>query len=85
MELSEQEIIRRESLKALRELGIDPYPAQEYVVTGYTEDIKAHFKDDDTTAKWYTGKEVSIAGRLMSRRIMGKASFIEIQDAKGRL
>ncbi len=85
MELSEQEIIRRESLKALRELGIDPYPAQEYVVTGYTDDIKTHFKDDDTTAKWYTGKEVSIAGRLMSRRIMGKASFIEIQDAKGRI
>ncbi|MBQ2441440.1 MAG: lysine--tRNA ligase, partial [Paludibacteraceae bacterium] len=85
MELSEQEIIRRESLKALRELGIDPYPAQEYVVTGYTDDIKAHFKDDDTTAKWYTSKEVSIAGRLMSRRIMGKPSFIEIQDAKGRI
>ena len=83
--LSEQEQIRRNSLQALRDLGINPYPADEYVVTGYSTDIKSTFADEDTTAEWYSGKEVSIAGRLMSKRIMGKASFIEIQDSKGRI
>ena len=78
MELSEQEIVRRQSLQAMRDLGIDPYPAAEYVVTGYSTDIKAGFDNWD-------GKEVRIAGRLMSKRIMGKASFIELQDSKGRI
>ena len=79
MELSEQEIVRRNSLQGLRDLGIDPYPAAEYPVSGYSTDIKADFKDEES------GKQVCIAGRLMSRRIMGKASFIEIQDSKGRI
>lgn len=85
MELSEQELVRRQSLQAMRNMGIDPYPAAEYVVSGYSTDIKDAFKDDDETASWYTGKEVSIAGRLMSKRIMGKAAFIELQDSKGRI
>ncbi len=164
MELSEQEVIRRQSLQGLRDLGIDPYPAAEYVVTGYSTDIKAGFVDDETSQEsgaksqdcmaqtaegdamndvstalsgeetrmkgvstalsgeetrmkgvstsdsfegdaiygvstsgvferrgnalvstWRTGDMVTIAGRLMSRRIMGKASFIEIQDSKGRI
>ena len=86
MELSEQEVIRRESLQKMRDLGINPYPADEYVVTGYSTDIKSTFVDEQTEdADWYTGKPVRIAGRMMSRRIMGKASFIEIQDSKGRI
>ncbi len=86
MELSEQEVIRRESLQKMRDMGINPYPADEYVVTGYSTDIKASFVDEATEdAEWYTGKPVRIAGRLMSRRIMGKASFIEVQDSKGRI
>lgn len=85
MELSEQELVRRQSLQTMRDMGIEPYPAAEYVVTGYSADIKATFADDDTSAPWYTGKEVRIAGRLMSKRIMGKASFIELQDSKGRI
>ena len=78
MELSEQELVRRQSLQTMRDLGIDPYPAAEYVVNGYSTDIKADFDNWD-------GKEVRIAGRLMSKRIMGKASFIELQDSKGRI
>ena len=78
MELSEQEIVRRQSLQAMRDLGMDPYPAAEYEVTGYSADIKEHFDEWDQ-------KPVRIAGRLMSKRIMGKASFIEIQDSKGRI
>ncbi len=90
MELSEQEQVRRQSLQALRDLGINPYPAAEYAVTGYSTDIKATFVDraegePEPDAEWYTGKPVSIAGRLMSKRIMGKASFIELQDSKGRI
>ena len=85
MELSEQEVIRRESLQKMRDMGIDPYPAAEYVVTGYSTEIKATFEDDNQDAEWYNGKPVRIAGRLMSRRIMGKASFIELQDSKGRI
>ena len=69
----------------MREMGINPYPANEYVVTGYSADIKAHFEDENDQARWHTGVEVSIAGRLMSRRIMGKASFIELQDSQGRI
>lgn len=79
MELSEQEIIRRNSLQNLRNLGIEPYPAAEYPVSDYSANIKNTFKDEDPI------KEVCIAGRLMSRRIMGKASFIELQDAQGRI
>ncbi len=78
--LSEQEIIRRNSLQKLRELGIDPYPAAEYPVNAYSEDIKAGFSDGQD----HFG-EVCLAGRLMSQRIMGKASFAELQDAKGRI
>ena len=85
MELSEQELVRRESLQKMRDMGIDPYPAAEYVVTGYSTEIKATFEDDNQEAEWYNGKPVRIAGRLMSRRIMGKASFIELQDSKGRI
>ena len=86
MELSEQEVIRRESLQKMRDMGINPYPADEYVVTGYSTDIKSTFVDEQTEdAEWYTGRPVRIAGRMMSRRIMGKASFVEIQDSKGRI
>ncbi|GHT31654.1 lysine--tRNA ligase [Bacteroidia bacterium] len=77
-ELSEQEIFRRQSLDELRNMGIEPYPAAEYVVSGYSTDIKAEFKEDEK-------RPISIAGRLMSRRIMGKASFMELQDSKGRI
>ena len=88
--LSEQEQVRRQSLQAMRDMGIDPYPAAEYEVTGYSTDIKKEFVDraegePEPEAKWFTGKQVRIAGRLMSKRIMGKASFIEIQDSKGRI
>ena len=79
IELSEQELFRRESLNRLREMGIDPYPAALYPADAYSTDIKAEFKDEES------GKPVCIAGRLMSRRIMGKASFIEIMDSKGRI
>ena len=86
-QLSEQELVRRQSLQTMRDMGINPYPADEYVVTGYSTDIKATFVDaeGDEAEGWYTGKPVRIAGRLMSRRIMGKASFIEVQDSKGRI
>ena len=84
MELSEQELIRRQSLQTMRDMGIDPYPAAEYVVTSYSTDIKAGFVDEGE-GTWHTGDKVSIAGRLMSRRIMGKAAFAEIQDSKGRI
>jgi len=79
LELSEQEIVRRGSLEELRRRGIDPYPAAEYPVTAHTDEIKAAFSDSAPR------REVSIAGRIMSRRIMGKASFLEIQDANGRI
>ena len=72
LELSEQEIVRRNSLNQLRELGIDPYPAAEYKVNAWSDDIKSNFKDEDEP------RQVSIAGRIMSRRIMGKASFMEL-------
>lgn len=80
LELSEQEIVRRNSLEELKKLGIEPYPAAEYVVTGYTNEIKANF-DEEASEK----REVSVAGRIMSRRIMGKASFLELQDSEGRI
>ncbi len=79
LDLSEQEVVRRNSLAELRNMGIEPYPAAEYNVTAHTVDIKADFKDDEPA------REVTIAGRVMSRRIMGKASFMELQDSKGRI
>ena len=78
LELSEQEIGRRQSLQELRAMGIDPYPAAEYPTNAFSTDIKADFKDDED-------REVVIAGRMMSRRVMGKASFAELQDSKGRI
>ena len=79
LELSEQEIVRRNSLNELRTMGIEPYPAAEYVTNAFSTDIKEEFSDEAEPRK------VSIAGRLMSRRVMGKASFIELQDSKGRI
>lgn len=75
-ELSEQELLRRESLQKLRDLGIDPYPAALYPVDAFAAEIKQNFED---------GKQVCLAGRMLSQRIMGKASFAEIQDASGRI
>ncbi len=79
LELSEQEAIRRNSLAELRRLGIEPYPAAEFTVTGHSDEIKANFEDEAPR------REIAVAGRIMSRRIMGKASFIELQDAFGRI
>ena len=79
LELSEQEIIRRESLNELKQFGIDPFPASGFDINAYSIDIKKEFEDDSER------REVSIAGRIMSRRIMGKASFIELMDSKGRI
>jgi len=76
IELSEQEIQRRESLQKLRDLGIDPYPAALFPVNSSAKEIKKDFED---------GKHVCIAGRMMSQRVMGKASFAELQDASGRI
>ena len=78
MALSEQEILRREALTELRNLGIEPYPAQEFVTTAYSKDILENFEQ-------YDGKEVVLAGRLMGKRIMGKASFAELKDSEGRI
>ena len=90
LELSEQEIVRRESMARMREMGIEPYPAAEFPVTGYTDEIRANFTDPalDGEGNPLPGQEmrrVSIAGRVMSRRIMGKASFMELQDSRGRI
>ena len=79
LELSEQEIIRRNSMEQLRQMGIEPYPAAEYVTDAFSKEIKETFKDDAEP------RPVRIAGRIMSRRIMGKASFMELQDSKGRI
>ena len=79
LELSEQEIVRRQALEELRQMGINPYPAVEYPTNAFSTEIKESFKDDAPQ------REVVIAGRLMSRRVMGKASFAEIQDSKGRI
>ncbi len=79
LELSEQEIVRRGNLQQLRDLGIDPYPAAEYPVDAYSTDIRDTFSDDAPQ------REVCIAGRVMSKRIMGKASFAELMDSKGRI
>ena len=79
-ELSEQEIVRRNTLQTLRDMGIEPYPAAEYPVNAHTVEIKANFSDDLSPAR-----EVCVAGRMMSRRVMGKASFMELQDGDGRI
>ena len=80
LELSEQEIVRRNSLSRLRELGIEPYPADEFVVDAWSDEAKVNFSDTDSEPR-----QVRMAGRVMSRRIMGKASFMELQDSKGRI
>lgn len=79
MELSEQEVFRRKSLEELRNLGINPYPADEYPVSDFSTGIREKFSDEAPR------RQVTVAGRIMSRRIMGKASFIELQDSKGRI
>lgn len=79
-ELSEQEQVRRDNLQKVRELGINPYPAAGFEVNAFSKEIKENFKEGDKTYQ-----EVSLAGRLMSRRVMGKASFAEIQDTQGRI
>ena len=79
LELSEQEIGRRESLQQLREMGINPYPAAEFPTNAFSTEIIDSFQDDAEP------RQVSIAGRMMSRRVMGKASFVELQDSKGRI
>lgn len=76
MQLTEQEIIRREKLTQLREMGIEPYPAEKFEITSNAEEIKKDFVD---------GKQVKLAGRMMSVRVMGKASFAELQDSSGRI
>lgn len=78
-ELSEQEVLRRESLQKLRDMGIDPYPAAEYPVDAYAREAKEGFEDNAPV------RQVSMAGRIMSRRIMGKAAFCELQDSTGRI
>lgn len=78
LELSEQEIIRRQSLQELKDMGVDPYPAAEYPTNAFSTEIKENFNENEN-------REVCIAGRMMTRRIMGKASFAELQDSKGRI
>ncbi len=97
LELSEQEIVRRNNLQTLRDMGIEPYPAAEYPVTTWSTDIIASFVDLPVIGKDAEGNDVretatpenspmvSVAGRMMSRRIMGKAGFAELQDSKGRI
>ena len=79
LELSEQEILRRQSLDELRRMGINPYPAAEFPTNAFSTEIRDSFRDEDEP------REVVIAGRMMSRRVMGKASFVELQDSKGRI
>lgn len=78
LELSEQEIIRRQSLQELKNMGVDPYPAAAYPTNAFSTEIKENFNENEN-------REVCIAGRMMTRRIMGKASFAELQDSKGRI
>lgn len=97
LELSEQEIIRRNNLQQLRDLGINPYPAAEYPTNAFSTEIKENFvdlpvigkdeegKDIHETATPENSRNVCIAGRIMSKRIMGKAAFAELQDSKGRI
>jgi len=96
LELSEQEIVRRNNLQQLRDLGIDPYPAAEYPTNAFSTDIRAEFVDlptmkneegeeVPTPANAENSRNVCIAGRIMSKRVMGKASFVELLDSKGRI
>ena len=97
LELSEQEIVRRQNMQALRDMGIEPYPAAEFPVTAWSTDIVKDFVDLPIIGKDEEGNDiretatpenspvVSIAGRIMSKRIMGKAAFAELQDSKGRI
>jgi len=88
LELSEQEINRRNNLQALKDMGIEPYPAAEYPTNAFSTDIVAEFKDPELDVEGNLKeplREVCIAGRMMSRRVMGKASFVELQDSKGRV
>ena len=97
LELSEQEIVRRQNMQALRDMGIEPYPAAEYPVTAWSTDIVKDFVDLPIIGKDEEGNDVreaatpenspvvSVAGRIMSKRIMGKAGFAELQDSKGRI
>jgi len=80
MQLSEQEQIRRNALQELKNLGINAYPPEEYKVSAYADDIKNQFPNDNSLFQ-----EVSLAGRIMSRRIMGAASFVELMDSTGRI
>ncbi len=80
--LSEQEIQRRESLQALRQMGIDPYPAARYEASHFSTDILSGFEADAEATEW---ESVKISGRIMTKRIMGKASFIDVMDSKGRI
>ncbi|MDD3404926.1 MAG: lysine--tRNA ligase [Sphingobacteriia bacterium] len=80
MELSEQEQFRRQSLQTMRDMGLNPYPAAMYPTDAFSTEIKDNFKDDEEPKR-----VVCVAGRIMSRRIMGKASFVELQDSKGRI
>ncbi len=82
LQLSEQELVRRQNMNALREQGIEPYPAAEYTTDAFSTDIRAAFAD---TAEGMEPRRVSIAGRIMSQRVMGKAAFFELQDSKGRI
>ena len=79
-QLSEQELVRRENLQKMLDLGIEPYPSATYPVSHTSKEVHAGYENDKEAYK-----EVCIAGRLMSRRIMGKASFAEIQDSTGRM
>ena len=97
LELSEQEIVRRQNMQALRDMGIEPYPAAEFPVTAWSTDIVKDFVDLPIVGKDEEGNDVretatpenspvvSVAGRIMSKRIMGKAAFAELQDSKGRI
>lgn len=79
LELSEQEIFRRQSLEGLKKIGVNPYPAEEFEVTAYSDEVLTTFSDDAPR------RDVRMAGRVMGKRIMGKASFLELQDATGRI
>lgn len=80
--LSEQEIQRRESLQALRQMGIEPYPAARYEASHFSTEILSGFEAQEEAPEW---KEVKISGRIMTKRIMGKASFLDVMDSKGRI
>src|SRR5688572_23278458 len=80
MQLSEQEIIRRQKMDELRKLGIDPYPADLFEISTSAKEILEKYKQDENNFK-----DVSLAGRIMNTRVMGNASFVELQDETGRI